>query len=487
MLEAAGLHEQAAAVAREGLATAREHGLARTYGAVLASNLAEPLVSLGRWDEAEEVIERALQLFPPRVGRTYLWRLAGDIALARGDLAAAAESVASIRAVLDGTRYHDQYLLPLARLETELLLARSRPAEALSTVEDALDRFDMLRGPGYAWPLLVAGARACTAAAAAAAAARDGAFIAKAAAICGRLRTEASKLAADGLAQPAHQLTFAAEAGRADRARAGAEPGELAQSGDMRTAWDEAAQAWEAAGQPYPLALALLRSAEAALSVGDRDDGTTRLRHAAALAQRLGARPLSDDIALLARRARISLDHPADDADAQAAPGRAGHTQIPEPERLGLTAREFEVLRLLDAGRSNREIASELFISVKTASVHVSNILGKLSVTSRGEAAATAHRRPGLRGPGRAGLRRTPGDRGHTDVLGAHSGCRCLRRFTARVGPHPQAWPVYRTLHLLRRVSHHNRSGSRPGSGTMISASASDVILDRPTTLRACR
>ena len=60
--------------------------------------------------------------------------------------------------------------------------------------------------------------------------------------------------------------------------------------------------------------------------------------------------------------------------------------------RGGLTAREFEVLRLVAAGRSNREIATELFISAKTASVHVSNILGKLGVATRGEAAATAHR-----------------------------------------------------------------------------------------------
>ena len=59
---------------------------------------------------------------------------------------------------------------------------------------------------------------------------------------------------------------------------------------------------------------------------------------------------------------------------------------------MGLTARELDVLRLVAAGRSNREIAGELFISVKTASVHVSNILGKLGVTSRGEAAAAAHR-----------------------------------------------------------------------------------------------
>ena len=58
---------------------------------------------------------------------------------------------------------------------------------------------------------------------------------------------------------------------------------------------------------------------------------------------------------------------------------------------LGLTEREREVLRLVAAGRSNREIAGELFISPKTASVHVSNILGKLGVASRGEAAAKAH------------------------------------------------------------------------------------------------
>ena len=208
MLEDAGLHEQAAEVAREGLAAAREYGLARTYGAVLANNVAEPLVSLGRWDEAGEIIERALRLFPPRLNRTCMWRLAGDIALARGDLAAAAESVASIRSVIDDTRYDAQYHLPLIRLETELRLAQRRPAEALSVVEDALDRYDVRQSPRYAWPLLVAGARAC------AAAAREGALTAKAAALRDRLRAEAGTLTADGLAQQAHRLTFAAEAER---------------------------------------------------------------------------------------------------------------------------------------------------------------------------------------------------------------------------------------------------------------------------------
>jgi DNA-binding CsgD family transcriptional regulator/tetratricopeptide (TPR) repeat protein len=386
LLEGAGLHEPAATVAREGLTAAGEHGLARNYGADLASNLAEPLVSLGRWEEADEIIEDALLLFPLLVERTSLWRLAGDIALARGDLAAAARYVASIRAVLDGIRYRDRYHLPLARLETDLSLARGRPTDAWSAVQDALDRVDVLRSPRYTWPLLVAGARAC-----AAITVRDNTLLAEAAALRGRLRAVAGKLTAEGLAQQAHQLTFAAEAARATRILA-AEPGQLPPLADMCAAWDEAARAWEAAGEPYPLAAVLLRSAEAALGAGDREGGTTRLRRAAGLAQRVGARPLSDDIALLARRARITLGQPGDDADVQGAAGRAGQTQISGPDRMGLTARELDVLRLVAAGRSNRDIAGELFISVKTASVHVSNILGKLGVTSRGEAAAAAHR-----------------------------------------------------------------------------------------------
>jgi ATP/maltotriose-dependent transcriptional regulator MalT len=367
-LEGAGLHEQAAEVAREGLAAAREYGLARTYGAILANNVAEPLVSLGRWEEAGEVIERALRLFPPRLNRACIWRLAGDIALARGDIDAAARFAASIRSVTEGARYDPQYGLPLVRLETTLRLAQQRPAEALSAVENALDRYPLPESPRYAWPVLMAGARAC-AVAAREGSTRDGGvredtLAARAAALRGRLDAEAARFTADGLFQQACQLTFAAEAD---------------QAGDG--AWDEAARAWEVVSQPFPQATTLLRSAEVALNAGDRDGATARLRRAAVLAQQLGARPLSDNISQLARRARISLDPDAD-----------GGTPVPEPGRLGLTAREFEVLRLVAAGRSNREIAAELFISAKTASVHVSNILGKLGVTSRGEAAAAAHR-----------------------------------------------------------------------------------------------
>ena len=61
-------------------------------------------------------------------------------------------------------------------------------------------------------------------------------------------------------------------------------------------------------------------------------------------------------------------------------------------DELGLTPREREVLALVADGRTNRQIAEALFISAKTASVHVSNILAKLGVASRVEAAAVAHR-----------------------------------------------------------------------------------------------
>jgi DNA-binding NarL/FixJ family response regulator len=207
----------------------------------------------------------------------------------------------------------------------------------------------------------------------------DRALLPRATALRDHLRTAAGKLAPEGLAQQAHQLTFAAE-----MMTDGGAPAET------RAAWEDAAQAWEAVSQPHPLAMALFRAAEAALGAGDRDAAGTRLRRAGALARELGARPLGDSIALVARRARIPLtpgDGAGNESGASGTSGAAG----PDPA-LGLTAREYEVLRLLAAGHSNREIAGELFISVKTASVHVSNILGKLGVTSRGEAAATAHR-----------------------------------------------------------------------------------------------
>ena len=211
--------------------------------------------------------------------------------------------------------------------------------------------------------------------------------------IADRLRTVAEKLETFGPLQRALALTYAAAdadtarliAGFPDGSGAGSDAGSGEAAG-LLAAWDEAAVAWDGLGEPYSLGETLLHAAEAALACGDRDGAAERLQRAAPLAASLGAQSLGEQIAILARRARIRLASSADSAS-RAAPGDVGA----DDGEFGLTERELEVLRLVAEGRSNREIAVELFISPKTASVHVSNILGKLGVASRGEAAAKAH------------------------------------------------------------------------------------------------
>jgi ATP/maltotriose-dependent transcriptional regulator MalT len=371
LLEGVGDHERAAQVARQGVASAHEYGQARGTGALLAANVAEPLFALGRWAEAADVIERAMDLSPPPGPRAALLQFAGEVALARGDLASAAASTAASRGALAGFGYRDQHHLPLARLETELYLAQDRAGDALAVTRQALDRFDLQSSPRYTWPLLAVGARACAAALSHAATAQDSGLAGQAQQVLDRVRRLAEQLTAAGPLQEAYRLTFAAEA-----ARAGAAAG--AADADSGPAWDAAARAWDRLNQPYELAGALLRAAGAALDHGDREGAAERLARAAPLADGLGAGPLRERIGSLARRARLGLPS-----------GPAGE-QVPGIP--GLTAREAEVLRLVAAGRSNREIAAELFISAKTASVHVSNILAKLNAASRTEAAAIAHR-----------------------------------------------------------------------------------------------
>jgi DNA-binding CsgD family transcriptional regulator len=151
--------------------------------------------------------------------------------------------------------------------------------------------------------------------------------------------------------------------------------------------WAAAVDAWRTAGEPYPLAYALLRLAEARMAADERDSAAAALQEAYATADRLGAEPLAAEAAGLARRARLSLA-----AAPSGSPLAEQAAAADELARFGLTDREREVLALLAAGRSNPEIARALFISAKTASVHVSNIIAKLGVSRRGEAAAVAHR-----------------------------------------------------------------------------------------------
>jgi DNA-binding NarL/FixJ family response regulator len=137
----------------------------------------------------------------------------------------------------------------------------------------------------------------------------------------------------------------------------------------------------------HPLAYALLLHAEALSAVGEGEAAAAAAAEALELARGMGAAPLAEEIEVLIRRARLRVDEPPAGAEGADANGVA-----PGPAELGLTSRESEVLSLVAAGCSNGQIAERLFITRKTASVHVSNILAKLGVATRLEAAAMAHR-----------------------------------------------------------------------------------------------
>ena len=116
------------------------------------------------------------------------------------------------------------------------------------------------------------------------------------------------------------------------------------------------------------------RLVDALARAGETDEATHELGEAHRQAKEIGAVVIAGDLETLARQRRLKL---------------AG--SAPSPRSLGgLTGRESEVLALLAEGRTNREIGEALFITEKTASVHVSNILAKLGVSNRGEAAAVA-------------------------------------------------------------------------------------------------
>ena len=147
--------------------------------------------------------------------------------------------------------------------------------------------------------------------------------------------------------------------------------------------------AWERLAYPFEAAYVRFRQAEALLASGPhRKQAETVLRPAHQTAVALGAAPLRREIELLAQRGRLRLKDQVDTAVAPEEPSPAAS--------LGLTRREAEVLALLAEGRTNRQIGQALFISPKTASLHVSRILAKLGVVGRGEAAAAVAHRLGI-------------------------------------------------------------------------------------------
>jgi len=182
-------------------------------------------------------------------------------------------------------------------------------------------------------------------------------------------------IARQGAAHPAMPGFALGVDGRGWMARAEAE-WRRAKGDNDPAAWQAVVDAF-GEGFVYETARARWRLAEALAESGDRDTASQVWALASKVADDLRAAPLQAVLADLGRRARIG-------GTARGAGARG--------PLAGLTDREREVLRLLATGTSNKEIGAELFISPKTVSVHVSNILAKLGAASRTEAAAIAHR-----------------------------------------------------------------------------------------------
>jgi DNA-binding NarL/FixJ family response regulator/tetratricopeptide (TPR) repeat protein len=358
-----GRTEDALSVALDGAAISQRAGFETSFGTFHAGVAGRCLVRLGRWAEADLILGGASSLESTPIGAIQLDAAAAPLAARRGRLEVAADLAERLRghpadpfsrAIIDAAlidvhlaaRQWDRAVdIASSALSPEpgtapRLVARYTAGLAIGTVERALDQLARLEAVDVDSILIDLGRRIAVA-----------------------------------RADPSSSSPAAA----ADLALAEAMVTRL--EGSDAGAFALAAVAAERIGDAWLAAFARLHEADAAARTGSAAQATDALRAAYDTATALCADPLVSDIEAVARRTRISLDVPT-----VALLGQA------DVVRLGLTSREAEVLNLVAAGKTNREIGTELFVSDKTASVHVSNILRKLGVSSRVDAAAVAQR-----------------------------------------------------------------------------------------------
>ena len=432
-----GLRAAAVDVSRQGIAAAEAVGLEVAHGNILRGNAVDALISLGRWDEAREMAERALDWAPS--GLPYVMAALGLAIVETEQRAgeAAARLLGLLFLELENVT-DTQYAVPVYQAAASLASWRGDLADAVRAIASAWAR---VRGTEQ-WVLAARTAAAAVtvadARARASAERRDVAGVA------------AARSWADGILAEATTMVEASGAPRdswvwrevgVDLATARAYRARLAGRDDP-DAWAEVAAGWRGVNRPYETARALLGEAEAHLHAGaasgarreGRDEARAPLLQAIEIALALDALPLLRAIVDVAGRSRVAL--PAAVAQRLAAPpvaepeaAPAGTAAAARPvaasltrasdaaASFGLSVRERGVLAEIVAGRTNRAIGERLFISEKTVGVHVGNILAKLGVAGRVEAATVALRlglvddllestkKPGPRGPGFRGRR----------------------------------------------------------------------------------
>jgi DNA-binding CsgD family transcriptional regulator len=373
--------EEALAEARAGRQAARQAGLERRFGQDLAAMSGDVLLRLGRWQEADQTIRDGLALAQRRLITTYLNAVRARLLALRGDTGEAAKRLDAIdRAALD-----PDVAAFVGQVRAEAALADGRPADGLAAVAEGLARLAGLQDVLWSPPLVALGLRAASELVETARANRNGPAI------------EAARREAEPLLSGLAELATAASTvtARAWVATARGEAARIEGRPEVE-AWRQAVHLWESLADRYQAAVAGVRLAEAVLRAeGIRGDVASALRSAHVTALALGAVPLRREVERLAGRARIGLD--GEQVTVAAAPAARAESAIAaradDPaRRLGLSAREIEVLRLVAAGQSNGEIGERLFITRKTAAVHVTHILDKLGVSNRVEAAMIAAR-----------------------------------------------------------------------------------------------
>jgi DNA-binding CsgD family transcriptional regulator/tetratricopeptide (TPR) repeat protein len=382
----AGQAEESLARAVEGIAWARSVGAWGGYGRFVTGNAMDAAIHLGRWDQAESLGEELLAQHAVGINRIGTIAVAGPFLAQRGRLEMATEILEEGRALIGPLR-EAQFTAPLFAGLVELALARGNLELATSTAADGVERLRRTEDRFYVGELLAIGARAEADTAETARAGRKPAVAEqaadRAAAYVRTLREvldEVPESDAYGGRLAAFEAVSAAEARRAsgivdpDAWRAAA-------------ATSEFAGAWTVAYTHYRLGEALLANQ------ATRREAESVVSEAHRLASALSAMPLVDAIEAMARRGRIAIHSVGAALEPEAPkPAAAGLPESGEAADLGLTSREREVLSLVAEGYTNRRIAKTLFISESTAGVHVSNILGKLGVASRTEAATVAAR-----------------------------------------------------------------------------------------------
>jgi DNA-binding CsgD family transcriptional regulator/tetratricopeptide (TPR) repeat protein len=373
-----GYPEQALETVDEGLRVTAEWGVANSYGVYLTDQAVSYAFEAGRWDAAIRLMEKAERDAGPDRSLPYAASYCLELLACRGDARFSSLWERTRPLIVVSPPSDNHGLIYQGGIQHEAFAGRYE--EGVAT---AWEGIDAIRGLDStirlaelarlaAWPTAETGRAARLSG--------DAAALARACEGMSQL-VELSTAWRGAIAEPGGRL---GELLRLDGQQVLAEQARM-QGDDSAAGWATLADGWTSLGRPFRSAMARWREAEAAEAAGDRASGVEALRLSHHVASELGAVPLLAHLEVMARRLRVRLASAGPSVDStSAASDAAGQAAY------GLTPREREVLALVAAGHTNREIAAALFISESTAGVHVSNILGKLGVSTRTEAARTA-------------------------------------------------------------------------------------------------